>query len=732
MRRFAAVTTEVAVLLGTLTLVSIAVTYPLIRHMTTRLPVDLGDPLLVTWILAWDADAFRHGITRIFDAPSFYPYLHTLVYSEHMFGVAIFTAPVQWLTARPVLVYNIAFLASFVQAGAGMYLLARELTGRRDAALLAALAYAFAPLRVAQFAHLPWLMTGWLPISLWALHRYFSTGALAYLLASAAAYALQSLSSSYLTYFALLPLTVVGIAELWRLRPPLRRTVVHLGAAILLCALMLAPVIAAYYGARTEHDFRRAPDEIAAFSADVSDYLHAHNHVWLWRHAGWGSGEHELFPGALVLMLAGTALFVARSGSTPYRRIYLVIAAATLVFSLGPRPAAWGHVAPFPGPYAFLLDHVPGLDGLRAPARSGMMVALALCVLAASASASLLDRVAPRRRWLAVAGLALVLIAEGWSAPILTARFDPLGNPDDRQAYAFLRERGSEGAVLELPLSHVGDEREIRYQYLTLEHGHRTVNGSSGYTPALTQWLYSEDQSALADVNNPAAAVAFMRAIGVRYVVFHRGAFERPALETALLGTLEDSPQQVAEVHPFGRITVFTLTRSDLRPVDLAAPAQGPNGPAVWRIIPPSAFTATASHAADRLPLLFDGDRDTRWLSGRHQSGDEWIELALDRLRDVGLVRMQTAERSFADYPRTLAIDIVDAGGATHTLAQGGVLPQFGLGALANLPYPNIDVVLPPNHSQIIRLRQLGMTDPFYWSMHELQLWERVPQEASR
>ena len=69
-----------------------------------------------------------------------------------MIGVAIFTAPLQWLSANPILVYNVAFIASFVQAGAGMYVLARELTGRRDAALIAALAYAFAPMRVAQFA----------------------------------------------------------------------------------------------------------------------------------------------------------------------------------------------------------------------------------------------------------------------------------------------------------------------------------------------------------------------------------------------------------------------------------------------------------------------------------------------------------------------------------------------------------------------------------------------------
>jgi hypothetical protein len=716
-------------LLGGLTLVAIAATYPLIRHMTTHLPGDLGDPVLVTWILAWDANAFRHGVTRIFDAPSFFPYLHTLVYSEHMFGVAVFTAPLQWLSANPVLVYNIAFIASFVQAGGGMYLLARELTGRRDAAVLAALAYAFAPQRVTQFAHLPWLMTGWLPLSLWALHRYFSTGALRYLLACAAAYVLQSLTGSYFTYFALLPLTVVAIAETWRMRPPLRRTVLHLAAAGLLCVLTLAPVVSAYYGARKDHDFRRSPSEITAYSADLSDYFHAHNHVWLWRHTPWGSGEHELFPGAIVLILAGTALFAARRGSTLHLGIYVAITAATLVLSLGPRPAAWGHVAPFPGPYQFLLDHVPGLDGLRAPARSGMIVVLALSVLAAYGSSRVLDRVAPHRRRLVLAGLAIGVIAEGWSAPILTARFDPLGNPDDRHAYTFLRRSGPEGAVLELPLSHLGDEREIRYQYLTLVHGHRIVNGSSGYTPALTQWLYSEDQSPLADINRPGVAIEFIRALGVRYVVCHRGAFENPAVEAALLRELEGDRKQVAANNTFGRTAVFTLAADEQRAIDLAAPTIVSGRPAAWRAIPSSAFTVRASHSADRLPLLFDGDRDTRWLTGVRQTGSEWIEVEFESPRDVGLVRLQTAERSFGDYPRDLAVDAVDAAGE-RTLFHGSVLPAFARGFAENQSYPNIDISLPDNQARVIRLRQLGVTDTLFWSIHALELWQRVPSQS--
>jgi len=712
MRRFVAVTAETSLLLGGLTALAVAATYPLIRHITTHLPNDLGDPVLVSWILGWDAQAFRLGIGQIFNAPNFFPYSHTLTYSEHAIGIALFTAPLQWLTANPVFVYNVAFIASFVQAGAGMYVLGRTLTGRRDAAVLAALAYAFTPYRVAQFAHLQWLVTGWLPLSLWALHRYFSTGALVFLLGSAAAYLLQSLTSSYLTYFALLPLTAVVVAGMWRTRPPVGRTLAHLAAAAALCALILAPVVLAYARARAEHDFRRPPSEIASLSADLGDYARAHDHVWLWRHARPGTGEHELFPGAVALALAGVAMFTGRRGTASLLPLYAAIAAAALVLSLGPQPTAWGRHFPVRGPYQLLLDVVPGLDGIRAVSRLAVIVLLAVCVLAADGAARVIERLSPGTRPVAISVLAIGIVGEGWAAPIHTVRFEPLAHPDDRAAYAFLRQQRDGGAVLELPMSLADDRRELRYQFLTLWHGHRVVNGSSGYVPPLTQLLGSADQSPFADVNRLGVAAEFARAIGVRYLVVHRGEFEDQAIEAVLIRQLAHDPRQVAAEQGFGHIVIFTLA-DDVRP---AMPAQQP--------IPASAVQARASHSSDRLPLLFDKDRDTRWLSADRQTGHEWIELQLDSPRDVASVRMRVGERSFADYPRELAIEAVEAGGV-RTLFQGSVLPQFGRGFAIDQTYPSIDVALPENRARAIRLRQLGTTNRLFWSIHELELWQR-------
>ena len=60
-----------------------------------------------------------------------------LSFSENLLGIALFTVPIQRLTGNPVVTYNLAYLASYVLAGGGMYLLASSLTGSRRAAAVA-------------------------------------------------------------------------------------------------------------------------------------------------------------------------------------------------------------------------------------------------------------------------------------------------------------------------------------------------------------------------------------------------------------------------------------------------------------------------------------------------------------------------------------------------------------------------------------------------------------------
>ena len=143
---------ELAIVVGIFAVLATASMHWVVRNITAALPSDLGDPLLNTWILAWDADRFRHGLDGFWDAPMFFPYPSALAYSEHLLGVAIFTAPLQWLTDNPILVYNVAHLGSFVLAGTGMYLLTKSITGSRLAGVVGGMAFAFLPYRRPSFS----------------------------------------------------------------------------------------------------------------------------------------------------------------------------------------------------------------------------------------------------------------------------------------------------------------------------------------------------------------------------------------------------------------------------------------------------------------------------------------------------------------------------------------------------------------------------------------------------
>ncbi len=69
----------ICALYGLLALVS---THPLWRHLATAVPSDIGDPLLNTWILAWDGHALLTDPAQLFDANIFFPLKDTLAPCE--------------------------------------------------------------------------------------------------------------------------------------------------------------------------------------------------------------------------------------------------------------------------------------------------------------------------------------------------------------------------------------------------------------------------------------------------------------------------------------------------------------------------------------------------------------------------------------------------------------------------------------------------------------------------
>jgi hypothetical protein len=297
------------------TVLTVALTWPLARGLTRNLPGDLGDPLFVTWVLAWDVTHLGRGL---WNTNIFYPHPVTLAYSEHFLPQAIQILPVYALTRNPILCYNLVFLSTFVLSGIAMFLLVRELTGSRSAGILAGLAYAFAPYRFANLAHVQVLSSAWMPFVLLGLRRYFRTGRVRALAGAGAAWFIQNLSCGYYLFFfspvvAAYVIWELTTRRLWTERRTLRQLII-MGAAVTVATI---PFLLPYLQLRRLGMSSRSLAETIRFSADVHGYLTAAPELWiagpLMQH--WPASEGLLFPGFTVTALAAAAVvFSSRAG----------------------------------------------------------------------------------------------------------------------------------------------------------------------------------------------------------------------------------------------------------------------------------------------------------------------------------------------------------------------------------------------------------------------------------
>ncbi len=728
---------EIVLLLGGFTCVTLGMTYPLVLHLGDALPNDLGDPLLNAWILAWDVEQLQDGLGGLWQTPIFHPYSDTLAYSEHLLGIAVLVAPVHWAFENLVLTYNVAFLLSYVLSGCGMYLLVRSLTGHQWAAGLAGLAFAFCPYRVAQIAHLQVLMGGWMPVALWGLHRYHVGGGRGALAVFAASFLLQGLSNGYYLFFFALPVVIVGIYSLFGAHRSRRRMVWDFGVTALSMLAVLAPIARIYYQVRLEQGFVRSIEEVVSYSADLASYFHVDPALFVWGDLlPRGGPEGQLFAGMTLMLLAVAALLTIASKNlagcgdklqeqragvslSTLVLIYSAVAVLAVLLSLGPEPKAWGsQLLPF-GPYQLAMWIVPGLDGLRVPARMAMVVYLSLSVLGGVAVAVWFPRFSKRTRTVLGVTVAGLLLVEGYRGPI------PLWSlPRERSFDTLIYDRLADsppGAVLELPLwarhHNLDTNHTLQFQYRTLEHGHPIVNGFSGYRVPLVEFLR---HGAVWDERLTGDLLRGLRSIGVRYLIVHEQSLNGDRnLARDIVNAIRAQADQLEDIVTIGPTHLFQIRDVDWPYV--------PPDKSISRFVPVplDEVTATASHANPLLDLAFDDNLETRWSTGRPQSGDEWLTLHFDHPRSIAKLRLELTERSWADFPRVLRIESsVDGREFDRILYE-----DVGLtGMVSSIPQHQgsavLDLVLPSTRSRAIRLRQLGSSEPWYWSIDELTLWE--------
>ena len=495
------------------TALTAVMTYPQIFRMTDGVHDD-GDPLLVTWVLAWVAHQLPRAPAHLFDANIFYPERNTLAYSENLIVPGIVAAPLQWLGVGPILIYNLVFLSGFALSGVGVALLVRRLTGSIGAAVLSGIVFAFPPYRIDHYAHLQLQQTQFIPLAMLAFHRLLDTNRLRDGVWLGVCVACQMLSCVYYGLFLIPYMAVVCGAMLAARRELPRQRLIALALAAVIVGAVMVPVGRAYVAARAVVG-ERGRAEVADGSATWRNYLAPPevNAVYGKVFARFMQPERRLFPGFVAIALAIWGLWPPLTATRIAYGLGLLLA---FDVSLGLNGILYGA----------LYDYFLPFKALRIPARMGLMVGFSLAVLGGYGAARLADAMrTPTARRAVFAVLGLLMLAEYASTP-LPLWSAPRTAPE---SYAdLLRDNGDAPTAIlfEFPTLSTSDPA---YLYYSTFHWQYLINGYSGFvSPSYIKMVRSLR-------NFPdEVSIDAIKARGVRYLVIHGEYLRGDRYETLL------------------------------------------------------------------------------------------------------------------------------------------------------------------------------------------------------
>src|SRR6185436_13159958 len=204
---------------------------------------------------------------------------------------------------------------------------------------------------------------------------------------------------------------------------------------------------------------------------------------------------------AIVLLVIAPDLRARCGAFMRTRGFFVVTLLMAMWLSLGPSPEALGRPINLSGPYRLLFDYVPGFDGLRVPARFGMIVFLMLSVLGGYGAAVLTRH---RGSNVVLAIVAVLFLFEGPALPFTVNGTSPLPDFTTPEARVFPPSRAPDiyravprdtSVVLaELPLGQ--QDYDLRAMFYSIAHHARLLNGYSGFFPP----QYGQIALALSDI----------------------------------------------------------------------------------------------------------------------------------------------------------------------------------------------------------------------------------------
>jgi hypothetical protein len=458
------------------------------------------------WILGWVAHALSRGdLSGLFDANAFYPNPSSLALSEHLLGVQPLFAPLYLATGDVALAHNLWLVSTFVLCGVAMYAVALRWLGTHRAAAVAGLAWAFAPWRFYEMAHVQTLSVQYLPPIVWLVWESAERRSAARWTALGLLVLVQIFSSYYLAYAAFVAVGVFAVGAVLRSCTPLR-TIAWLASAAGIPALLLVPVTLPYLELR----------DLATYGVRFE--------------LGWGALHEFLFPAAPEgvggtwgawralpwLAAVGLALGLRRSGTRGLTLVLGALAALAALLAVGGRLAVGGMRVFDLDPLLAAL--VPGWTALRVLNRFGLLAWLAVSALAAlpfGRAPEPAERPARAAQRVLAGALLFALVFSTASVGLRTRPAPPQLVPDE--PYRWLAAHGDGDPVLEWPAGFAEDE--VRYMFMSTRHWLPLVNGYSGYLPPSTALLHELARS----LPERGAFRSFTQLNVARWLVVHTG-----------------------------------------------------------------------------------------------------------------------------------------------------------------------------------------------------------------
>jgi hypothetical protein len=327
---------------------------------------------------------------------------------------------------------------------------------------------------------------------------------------------------------------------------------------------------------------------------------------------------------------------------------------------------------------------VPGLDGLRVPARFTLIAVLCTAIF----TGLLLARVrlaGVAREWLLFGSVALLALLETWPPPLAMASLPAQAPyvPED-------------ATVIELPF---GNEQELPALYRSMLHQRPIVNGFSGYFPMshLTMALCLSH-------HDPECLSKLRQTVGPLEIVIERRA-DADGVWQELAGRVPDAQIRVQTAE----FVIYHVPGTALQSEFEHAPIK----------------SLTATVQSNDVALALDGNFRTQWSTGRGQATNDAVTIETDRALITG-VELWLNTSSSRNYPRGLVIETSEDGKRWGRAWEGSTEQAQFMTLLAS-GLPGTRITFPPRQARFVRLTETLNDLGTPWSIAELAVLRGSP-----